>query len=75
MARTPEKAKGLSVKIYHGDYNDQNSLEKSLSSIDTLLLISDMDDSAKHIEQHRDVIKATQNSGVKKNSIYKCTGS
>lgn len=75
MVRTPEKAKDLSVKIYHGDYNDQNSLEKSLSSIDTLLLISDMDDPAKHIEQHLDVIKATQNSGVKKNSIYKCTGS
>ena len=66
LARTPDKAKNLGVEIRPGDYNDKNVLEKSLRSVDTLLLVSGMDDPKKRIEQHRNVIQAAQNSGVKK---------
>ena len=66
LARTPDKAKNLGVEIRPGDYNDKNVLEKSLRSVDTLLLVSGMDDPKMRIEQHRNVIQAAQNSGVKK---------
>jgi NAD(P)H dehydrogenase (quinone) len=66
LARTPDKAKNLGVEIRPGDYNDKNVLEKSLRSVDTLLLVSGMDDPKKRIEQHRNVIQAAQTSGVKK---------
>lgn len=49
-----------------GDYEDQLALEKSLEGIDVLLLISGMDAPDKRIPQHRNVIKAAKNSGVKK---------
>jgi len=66
LARTPDKAKNLGVEIRPGDYNDKSVLEESLRSVDTLLLVSGMDDPEKRIEQHRNVIQAAQNSGVKK---------
>lgn len=66
LARTPDKAKNLGIEIRPGDYNDKNVLEKSLRSVDTLLLVSGMDAPEKRIEQHRNVIQAAQNSGVKK---------
>ncbi|RTE67488.1 SDR family oxidoreductase [Amphritea opalescens] len=66
LARTPAKASHLGVEIRPGDYNDQNALEASLQSVDTLLLVSGMDDPDKRIVQHRNVIQAAKNSGVKK---------
>lgn len=66
LARTPDKAKELGVEIRPGDYNDRNALEKSLQSVDTLLLVSGMDSPEKRIEQHRNVIHAAQNAGVSK---------
>lgn len=66
LARTPDKAKHLGIEVRPGDYNDKNVLEKSLQSVDTLLLVSGMDAPEKRIEQHRNVIQAAQNSGVKK---------
>ena len=66
LARTLDKAKDLGVEIRPGDYNDKNALENSLRSVDTLLLVSGMDDPKKRIEQHRNVIQAAQISGVKK---------
>lgn len=66
MARTPEKAKHLGVEIRPGDYNDKNVLEKSLKSVDAILLVSGMDAPDKRIVQHRNVIQAARNSGVKK---------
>lgn len=58
LARTPEKAKDLGVEICPGGYNYKNVLEKSLKSVDTLLLVSGMDAPDKRIEQHRNVIQA-----------------
>ncbi|NNE60938.1 MAG: NAD(P)H-binding protein, partial [Woeseia sp.] len=66
LARTPDKANDLSVEIRAGDYNDKAALEASLQSVDTLLLVSGMDDPEKRIEQHRNVINAAKNSNVKK---------
>jgi NAD(P)H dehydrogenase (quinone) len=65
LARTPENAANLGIEIRAGDYNDKSILEKSLKSVDTLLLVSGMDAPEKRIEQHRNVIQAAQNSGVK----------
>jgi len=66
LARTPEKAKNLGIEIRPGDYNDKAVLEKSLQSVDTVLLVSGMDAPEKRIKQHRNVIQAAQNAGVKK---------
>ncbi|MBU2871413.1 SDR family oxidoreductase [Colwellia sp. E2M01] len=66
LARTPQKAQDLGIEIRPGDYNDQAVLETSLHSIDILLLVSGMDAPDKRIEQHRKVIQAAKNSGVKK---------
>jgi len=66
LARTPEKASDLGIEILPGDYNDTGVLEKSLQSVDTLLLVSGMDAPEKRIQQHRKVIHAAKNSGVKK---------
>ena len=66
LARTPEKAAHLGIEVRPGDYNDKGALEKSLQSVDTLLLASGMDDPEKRITQHRNVIEAARNSGVKK---------
>lgn len=66
LARTPSKAEYLEVEVRKGDYNSQDDLEKSLQNIDTLLLVSGRDEPAKRIEQHRNVIHAARNAGVKK---------
>ena len=66
LARTPEKAADLGIEIRAGDYDDKSVLEKSLRSVDTLLLVSGMDAPEKRIEQHRNVIQAAQDCGVKK---------
>lgn len=66
LARTPENAKSLGVEIRPGDYNNRHELEKSLRSVDTLLLVSGMDAPEKRIEQHRNVIEAAKSCRVKK---------
>jgi len=66
LARTPSKAKHPGITILPGDYNEKYILEKSLESIDTVLLVSGMDAPEKRIIQHRNVIQAAKNAGVKK---------
>ncbi len=66
LARTPDKAKNLGIEIRPGDYNDKSILEKSLQFVDALLLISGMDAPERRIEQHRNVIQAARNAGVRK---------
>lgn len=66
LARTPEHAANLGIEIRPGDYNDKDILKKSLKGIDTLLIVSGMDAPEKRIEQHRNVIEAAKDSGVKK---------
>ena len=66
LARSPEKAEFLGVEIRKGDYNYLDDLLFSLTGIDTVLLVSARDAPDKRIEQHRNVIRAAKESGVKK---------
>ena len=66
LARTPAKAEHLGVEIRKGDYNSRVELEESLRSVKTVLLVSGMDDPSKRVEQHRNVIRAAENVGVRK---------
>lgn len=66
LARTPEKAKSLGVEIRPGDYLQRDELTKSLEEIDAVLLVSGMDAPDKRIDQHRNVIEAAKDAGVKK---------
>lgn len=66
IARTPAKAKDLGVDVRAGDYESKPQFEKALTGIDTLLLVSGMDTPEKRIQQHRNVILAARNTGVKK---------
>ncbi len=66
LARTPKNAQSLGIEVRPGDYNASNDLESSLRGVDTLLLVSGMDDPQKRIGQHRNVIAAAKNAGVGK---------
>jgi len=66
LARTPTKAEHLGVEIRPGDYNSRRDLETSLRSVETVLLVSGMDEPAKRVEQHRNVIGAARDAGVRK---------
>ncbi|WP_117879816.1 SDR family oxidoreductase [Aureibaculum luteum] len=66
IVRTPEKASHLGIEIRKGDYNSRDDFNTALKGIDSLLLISGMDDPQKRIQQHRNVIEAAKQNGVKK---------
>lgn len=66
IARTPANAEHLGVEIRKGDYNHQAEFDVALKGVDTLLLISGMDDPQKRIVQHRNLIAAAKKCGVKK---------
>lgn len=66
IARTPEKAAHLGIEIRKGDYNNKQEFDTALQGIDTVLLVSGMDTPQKRIEQHRNVIEAAKQNGVKK---------
>lgn len=66
IARTPDKAKHLGVEIRQGDYNSKADFDIALKGIDAVLLVSGMDHPDKRIQQHRNVIDAAKENGVKK---------
>ena len=66
LARTPSKATHLGVEIRDGYYNKPDELARSARGVDCLLLISGMDDPAKRVQQHRNVIQAAKAAGVAK---------
>lgn len=66
IARTPEKAKSLKVEIRKGDYNSKDDFLIALQGVDALVLVSGMDHPDKRILQHRNVIEAAKENGVKK---------
>ncbi len=70
LARTPAKAEFLTkqygIEVRAGDYDDVQQLENSLQGIDSVLLVSSMDEPAKRIGQHRNVIEAAKKNGVTK---------
>ncbi|NPD47689.1 MULTISPECIES: NAD(P)H-binding protein [unclassified Lentimicrobium] len=66
IARTPEKAAFLDVEIRRGDYNNKAEFVEALKGVDAVLLVSGMDHPDKRIQQHRNVIEAAKENGVKK---------
>ena len=66
LARTPEKAAHLGIEVRPGDYDKPADLEASLQGIEVLLLVSGMDAPDARIGQHRNVITAARNAGVRK---------
>jgi len=66
IVRTPKKAYRLGIEVRDGDYNSRADFNSALVGIDAVLLISGMDDPQKRIQQHRNVIEAAKQNGVKK---------
>ncbi|MCK0132628.1 SDR family oxidoreductase [Flavobacteriaceae bacterium F08102] len=66
IVRTPEKAAHLGIEVRKGDYNSREDFNTALKGIDSVLLISGMDDPQKRIQQHRNVIEAAKQNKVKK---------
>ena len=66
IARTVEKAKDLGVEIKQGDYNNKQQFVEALKGINTVLVVSGMDAPDKRIVQHRGIIEAAKEAGVKK---------
>lgn len=66
IARTPSKAEHLGVEIRKGDYNKKEDFDFALKGIDVVLIVSGMDDPQKRIQQHRNIIEAAKENGVKK---------
>jgi len=64
LVRTPEKATSLGVEAREFDYMKPETLVKSLGGIDQLLLISG-NEVGKREEQHKNVIAAAKEAGVK----------
>lgn len=66
LARSPGNAEHLGVEIRKGDYDAPVELENSLRSVETVLLVSGMDEPSRRVEQHRNVIRTAENVGVRK---------
>ncbi|WP_282179869.1 SDR family oxidoreductase [Maribacter stanieri] len=66
IARTVEKGAYLGVEIRKGDYNSREDFNSALQGVDAVLLVSGMDEPQKRIQQHRNVIEAAKQNGVKK---------
>jgi len=66
IARTPEKAKHLKVQIKKGDYNIKSDFDEALKGVDLVLIVSGMDHPDMRIDQHRNIIDAAKDAGVRK---------
>lgn len=65
LVRSPEKAKELGIEARAFDYTKPETLATSLKGIDTLLLISSSEAGQREI-QHKNVLKAATEAGVKR---------
>lgn len=65
LARSPEKAADLGVAVREADYDRPETLGPALAGVDTLLLISGSE-VGRRVAQHRNVIAAAKNVGVKR---------
>ncbi len=66
IARTPSKVQQSDIEIRQGDYSSKSEFDKALTDIDVVMLVSGMDAPEKRIGQHRNVIMAAKEAGVKK---------
>ncbi|MEM6803230.1 MAG: SDR family oxidoreductase [Bacteroidota bacterium] len=66
LARTPEKAQHLGVEVRKGDYTLKSDFDTALQDIDAVLLLSANGEPMGRVPQHRNVIEAAKEAGVKK---------
>lgn len=66
IARTVEKAEDLGIAIKKGDYNKKTDFIEALKGVDAVLIVSGMDAPDKRIVQHKGIIEAAKEAGVKK---------
>ena len=64
LVRTPSKAADLGVEVREADYTRPDTLDKALAGVNTLLMISGSE-IGQRVAQHRNIIDATKNAGVK----------
>lgn len=64
LARSKQKAADLGVEVREADYDRAETLTSALRGIDTLLLISGSE-VGKRAPQHKNVISAAKQAGVK----------
>ena len=64
LARSVEKASDLGVEVREADYSRPETLERALTGIEKLLLISSSE-VGKRAEQHRNIVDAAKKTGVK----------
>ena len=77
VARTPANIKLEGVEKRKGDYKSKEEFLTALKRVDAVLLVSGNDHPEKRIGQHRNVIEAAKENGVKKIvyiSIYGAEG-
>ncbi|CAM5475718.1 SDR family oxidoreductase [Eoetvoesiella caeni] len=65
LVRTPSKASDLGVDVREADYTRPDTLDKALSGIDTLMMISGSE-VGQRVAQHRNIIEAAKKAGVKR---------
>lgn len=66
LARTPGKVTDLGIEVRPGDYDQPEQLQTSLAGVDALVIVSGMAPPDDRIQQHRNVINAARDAGVKK---------
>ncbi len=66
IARTPSKAGDLGVTVKKGDYNSKADFDMALKGAEVVLIVSGMDAPEKRIGQHRNIIQAAKEAGVRK---------
>ena len=66
IARNPKNAEYLGIDIRKGDYNSPSDFDEALKDIDTLLLISGIDEPILRAKQHLNIIKACKENKVDK---------
>ncbi len=65
LARSADKAASLGVQVRVADYEKPETLKSALAGVDTLLLIS-ASEIGKRAAQHRNIIAAAKQAGVKR---------
>ena len=66
ITRNPAKVQDPDIEYRQGDYTDKGSYLNALRDIDAVLLVSGMGDPKDRIPQHRNVIEAADENGVRK---------
>jgi NAD(P)H dehydrogenase (quinone) len=66
IARSPEKVNFPGVEARRGDYNSRKQFDEALRGTDAVLVVSGRDAPDVRIQQHRNVIFAAKDAGVKK---------